>query len=136
VSKAVLDASAILAVLHGETGFESVIPHLRGGLVSAVNFSEVLKKTVENGSDLSRTQLHLASFNLTIVPFDESHAVQAAELWPASQPYGLSMADRACISLGKLYGSIIVTADQDMSDINVGVEFEVIRRDSRKKSKA
>ena len=37
MSKHVLDASAVTAVLRKEPGYENVIPHLRGSLISSVN---------------------------------------------------------------------------------------------------
>ena len=131
MNRAVLDASALLAVLHGERGFEKVTPHLRGGIVSAVNFSEVLKKTVERGSELTRTQMHLAAFNLTIVPFDEEHAIRAAEIWPQCRAYGLSAADRACLSLGLIHELTVITADVRMQDVKLDVTIELIRQHTR-----
>ncbi len=40
MSRVVLDASAILAVLNNERGAETVLPLLRGASVSAVNYGE------------------------------------------------------------------------------------------------
>lgn len=133
MSSAVLDASALLAVLHGERGFERVTPHLRGGLVSAVNYSEVLKKMVERGSDVVRTRMHLAAFNLQIVAFDELQAVKAAEIWPECRACGLSAADRACLTLGMMRQLPVVTADLRMLDADVDVEIEMIRKHSKRK---
>lgn len=133
MSRAVLDASALLAVLHGERGFEAAVPYLHGGLVSAVNYSEVLKKMLERGSELSLTRLHLSRFNLQIIPFAEAEAVRAAEIWPQCKPYGLSSADRACLALGLLHKAIVVTADQRMQDADVDVELVMIR-EARQKS--
>lgn len=127
MSRAVLDASALLAVLHGERGFEVAMPYLRGGLISAVNFAEVLKKAVERGSDLQRTRLHLGHFHLTIVPFDEAHAVCTADIWPQCKPYGLSAADRACLALGLLQQARVITADQRMQDTDLEVDILMIR---------
>ena len=44
---AVLDASAVLALLFGETGADDVRPRVRGGLISTVNMAEVLAKLVD-----------------------------------------------------------------------------------------
>jgi predicted nucleic acid-binding protein len=48
--KRVLDASALLALLFGEVGFE-VVP-LEGSAVSAVNWSEVVQVAVRRGADV------------------------------------------------------------------------------------
>lgn len=134
-SAAVLDASALLAVLHAEKGFEKVLPHLRGGLVSAVNYSEVLKKAVERGLGLTPTRLQLAKFNLDVVPFDEAHAIRAAEIWPQCKPYGLSAADRACVSLGLIRDLTVITADVRMQDVELGAKVVLIREHKEKKIK-
>ncbi len=41
---AALDASALLAFLHGEPGADAVEAVLRGAAISAVNWSEVLQR--------------------------------------------------------------------------------------------
>lgn len=132
-SAAVLDASALLAVLHAEKGFEKVMPHLRGGLVSAVNYSEVLNKAVERGLELTPTRSQLAKFNLNIVPFDEAHAIRAAEIWPECKPFGLSAADRACVSLGLIRDLTVITADMRMKDVDLGAKVLLIREHKGKK---
>ncbi len=47
---AVLDASAILAVLHGEPGAALVARALPTAVVGAVNYPEVLAKLIEHGA--------------------------------------------------------------------------------------
>jgi PIN domain nuclease of toxin-antitoxin system len=132
----VLDASALLAVLHGERGYELAMPHLHGGLVSAVNYSEVLKKMLERGSELSLTRLHLARFNLSIVPFAEAEAVRTAEIWPQCKPFGLSSADRACLALGLLRNATIVTADQRMRETELELNIVLIRETAKNSAKS
>lgn len=127
MSNAVLDASAILAVLQRERGHALVMPHLKGGVISAVNYSEVLKKIIENGGELAKTRLILASFTLVIVPFDESQAAQSAELWPVAKPLGWSFADRACIALGLARKTQVLTADTRLADADLPVKVKVIR---------
>jgi len=48
----VLDASALLAFLHEEPGGEAVPPALEGARVSAVNWSEVLEKSLQRQVDI------------------------------------------------------------------------------------
>ena len=45
----VLDASALLAYMHRERGWERVEATLTGALISSVNFAEVLSKVAERG---------------------------------------------------------------------------------------
>jgi ribonuclease VapC len=44
MSSVVLDASALLAFVRSESGADVVAKHLNNALLSAVNYSEVLKK--------------------------------------------------------------------------------------------
>jgi ribonuclease VapC len=127
VTSPVLDASAVLAVLQRERGHAEVLPHLKGGVISAVNYSEVLKKVIENGGELVKTRLILASFTLVIVPFDESMAAKAGELWQVGKPLGLSFADRACLALGLARNAKVFTADTRLAGADLPVKVKVIR---------
>lgn len=127
MSSVVLDASAVLAVMHRERGHEKVMPHLEGGLISAVNYAEVLKKVAERGADLLVARLYLQNLTLTIVPFDQAQAVETAKLWPAVQGKGLSLADRACLALGILNNAPIVTGDSGMAAVDVPVKIKLFR---------
>ena len=50
----VLDASAVLALLRQERGWETVAAVIDGSAISAVNYSEVISKMVERGGHLER----------------------------------------------------------------------------------
>jgi len=123
----VFDASAVLAVLNKERGHEKVISSLPGGLISAVNYSEVLKKSIENGTLLAEVQHHLQNFMLVVVPFDAEQARRAAEIWPAVRALGLSFADRACLTLGLTRGATVLTGDKDMAETQLPVRVKLIR---------
>ena len=127
MTSVVLDASAILAVMLGERGHEAVVPRIKGSLISAVNYSEVLKKSTERGSKLLPTRLYLENLTMLVVPFDERQAFQAAELWPVSREHGLSFADRACPCLGLARGVPVVTADRRLAETGLSVEVQLIR---------
>jgi len=127
VSSVVLDASAILAVVHREAGYRKVVEHLEGGLVSAVNYAEVLKKAVENGTDLLTARLLLQNLAFVVVPFDNVQAAETARLWPLTRGKGLSFADRACLSLGVLRGANVVSGDGDMGDLGLPVKVIMFR---------
>lgn len=127
MSSVVLDASAILAVVHRENGFEKVVPHLDGGLISAVNYAEVLKKAVERGTELLTARQLLQNFALVVVPFDNLQAVETARLWPHVRSLGLSFADRACLALGILHSLPVLTADTRIREVELPVKVKLIR---------
>jgi PIN domain nuclease of toxin-antitoxin system len=113
--------------MHRETGYRKVVPHLKGGLVSAVNYAEVLKKAVENGVDLLTARLLLQNLAFVVVPFDTLQATETARLWPLTRSKGLSFADRACLSLGILRNATVVTGDGEMRDVGLPLKVTMFR---------
>jgi len=76
----VLDASALLAVFFEETGAEVVAPVLFGASVSAVNYSEVIKKVLERRGNFELTRNFLNRQSLRIVAFDTARATRRADI--------------------------------------------------------
>ncbi|MBF0627160.1 MAG: type II toxin-antitoxin system VapC family toxin [Magnetococcales bacterium] len=108
----VLDASALLAYLHGEPGAEEVDSQLDGALISSVNWSEVLQKSMVYGVDIVGLQEELTELGLQVVPFDHEDASRTAWLWHITKSRGLSFADRVCLALGVKTGRLVLTADR------------------------
>ncbi|MDZ4780949.1 MAG: type II toxin-antitoxin system VapC family toxin [Planctomycetia bacterium] len=109
------------------SGHEKARRYLVGGAISAVNYSEVLKKAVERGSDLQLARFHLENFALSVIPFDDRSAVRTAELWSAGRQFGLSFADRACLALGIESKAKVVTGDRRWKDAALGISVIVFR---------
>lgn len=130
MTRAVLDASALLAVLLRERGGEVVAPVLYGALVSAVNYSEVFKKAIERRGEVREIEQLLDRQALQVVPFDRVRAIAAAELLPYTSPHGLSFADRACLATGREFGLPVFTAETRMGDIKLDVTVTLIRQRS------
>jgi len=128
MSSSIFDASALLAVLNSERGHKNAEGRVFGATISAINYSEVLKKTVEVGGSSDKIELLLAKQRLLVIPFDRHQAVKAAAIWPLAKPHGLSFADRACVSLGLMLELPVLTADADMTKIDLPVKFELIRK--------
>lgn len=128
MNKVVLDASAVLAVFFMEEGKQAVEPVLFGASMSAVNYSEVLKKAVEKRGSLQQARYFLERQSINVVPFDASQAVLAASILPQTSPFGLSFADRACLSLGMQLQFKVFTAEQRMGETNLDVKVKLIRK--------
>jgi ribonuclease VapC len=94
----VLDASALIAVLLKEPGFERVTAKLPGAWVSTVNLAEVFTRFIRDGHSTATVLRRLAPLAIEPVPFSAAHAAEAAELWPLCRGAGLSLGDRACQS--------------------------------------
>jgi ribonuclease VapC len=123
----VLDASALLAVLNREPGEEVVAPILYGSTVSAINYSEVLKKVIERGADVTLMSQFLDRQQLVIVPFDRERAIAAASILPHTKARGLSFADRACLATGREFSFTVYTAEKRMSETTLDVTVKLIR---------
>jgi PIN domain nuclease of toxin-antitoxin system len=123
----VLDASALLAFLHEEPGGEKISPVLEGACISAVNWSEVLQKSLQRNVDIDGMQQEFIEVGVSFEPFTPAQAETAARLYAQTRKYGLSLADRACLALALDKGLAVITADRTWARLGVDVEIEVIR---------
>lgn len=123
----VIDASALLAMLHGEAGAETVEFALEGGAISSVNWSEVHQHSLARGVALDDLRGELEALGLEIMPFTVEDAEHAAALWRPTRHLGLSLGDRACLALALRLGRGALTADRAWVDLDLGVAVEAIR---------
>ena len=123
----VIDASALLALLNAEPGANVVAEALQGGVISAVNLSEVVAKLSEAGMPEKAIHQALQPLGLEIVPFDEEQSYQAGLLRTSTQDMGISLGDRACLSLAKMLGVVALTADRAWAGLSIGATIKVIR---------
>ena len=123
----VFDSSALLAMVFREHGAEVAARRLSGGIVSAVNASEVVARLVDFGTSGVDARNTLLNFGLEIRPFDTVLAVAAGQLRAATREKGLSLGDRACVALAIREQIGIVTADRAWAGLDLDVEIELIR---------
>ena len=129
----VLDASALMAVLHAEKGASIVIEAIgEGAAVSVVNWAEVLSKLAEAGKDpeVAAAELRRAEGSrraLSIEPLTAADCVAVARLRPVTRRQGLSLADRACLALAERLDVPAVTADRKWLEADVAAEIQLIR---------
>jgi ribonuclease VapC len=74
----VLDASSLLAFLHDEPGTERVRSALAGALVSAVNWSEVVQKSLRFQADVWGMRQDFVEVGVIFTPLTEAQAEIAA----------------------------------------------------------
>jgi ribonuclease VapC len=123
----VLDASALLAFLHNETGGDLVSRALEGGTASTVNWSEVLQKSLQRNVDVEGMQQEFIAVGVSFEPFTLQQAETAARLWSRTRNHGLSLADRACLALAIDKALPVLTADRTWSELGLDIEIHVIR---------
>lgn len=105
-----LDASALLALLHDEPGGASVEQYLTDAAVLSVNLEEVLGMLIREGMRATAVELAIAPLALPVEPFTEQMAWLAAETRPRL-PSGLGLADRCCLAAAAVLDARVVTAD-------------------------
>ncbi len=129
MSTVVLDASALVALLRGESGAPIVAENVRGAAVSAVNFGEAAQRQYKAGTSRQEFEDVIAPLNLNIVSVDRAMALDAADIREIARAKGLSQADCLCLALSKRMGVVAMTADQKWLEIAgaVGVEVRVVR---------
>ncbi len=125
--KCVLDASALLAFLQDEPGSEAVENVLEEASISAVNWSEVVQKSVGSGVDINGMREELEALGVSIAPFDQAQAEATGLLWKKTKRHGLSLGDRACLCLGKSLKATVFTADRVWKKLKIGVDIQVLR---------
>jgi ribonuclease VapC len=123
----ILDASSVLAFLHDEPGAERVRSALAGALVSAVNWSEVVQKSLRRQADVSGMRQEFVEVGVIFIPFTAEQAEIAADLWDKTRHHGLSLADRACLALAIERKQPILTADRVWSELGLDLDIRLIR---------
>lgn len=123
----VLDASALLAFLHDEPGGEHVSAVLEGARVSALNWSEVLQKSLQQDVDVAGMRQEFTGVGVSFEPFTPQQAETAAWLWSHTRNHGLSLADRACLALAMDQGLPVITADRVWARLKLDIEIRVLR---------
>jgi PIN domain nuclease of toxin-antitoxin system len=126
-SRVVLDTSALLALCFAENGAQRALALGQDGFLSAVNYSEAIAKSTDHGMPLETVQRALASLKLTIVPFEEQHAVAAASFRPSTRTRNVSFAHRACLGTAALSGLPVLTADRKWEKIPGDLKIILIR---------
>jgi ribonuclease VapC len=123
----VLDASALLAYLQDEPGGEMIEEILSEAIISSVNWTEVVQKSVAAGVAIDGMREDLAALGLEIVPFASEDGEMAGQLWLQTKQVGLSLGDRACLSLGLKLNLRVLTCDRIWTTISLALDVQVIR---------
>lgn len=127
VTSVVLDTSALLAYVKGETGAELVASLIGDAAISAVNFAEAISKLVEKGATLELARTALGVANVEVVDFDRALAEQTGALIAKTKSKGLSLGDRACLALAARERVPALTGDRAWSKLGLEIDIRLIR---------
>lgn len=128
MSRIVLDASAVLALIGAEKGHEKLTPELlEDAVCSTVNLAEVQGKLVSRGWPPEEAWDDATSAIRSAIPFSEHEAKIAGSLVALTRTLGLSLGDRACLAAGLALKAPIYTAERTWSKLKLGIPIHVIR---------
>lgn len=115
-----LDASALLAVLQKEPGYQLVSEVMETGSISSCNLSEVVTKLIKWEVPMDEASYTLKSFELEVLSVDENIALLAGSLISVTSNFGLGLGDRICLATGIFHSKTIITADKVWKEIKYG----------------
>lgn len=117
MSAIIIDASAILAAILGETGGDAVFDMLDDAAVSTVNVAEVYTYAALNDLPTDAIDAFFADTGIEIAPFDQHQAVTAGQLASVTRKAGLSLGDRSCLALARTRDAEVLTADRPWEQV-------------------
>lgn len=127
--KVIFDSSVFITLVTKEYGWEQIQKLVPKAVMSAVNVAEVTRYFIERkGITKDQVSSIINKIIDTVVAFEQDQAYLSAEIVHKTKLYGLSLGDRACISLGLLTGYPIYTADQVWKKLAIpNLNIELIR---------
>ena len=128
MSRVVLDASALMAVLNREPGAEKLTPQIMSAAAaSTVNLAEVHGKLIHRGLTPDDAWSATNGAIHEAVAFTAEQAKTAGDLLSQTRALGLSLGDRACLALGIALSAPVYTADRAWKNLRLGIRIHLIR---------
>ncbi|AIK96310.1 PIN domain-containing protein [Candidatus Odyssella acanthamoebae] len=119
MSKVILDASALLALIKNEHG-ASTLEGLLGQIVmSSISLSEAATTLFQSEMALQECEEYLLPLISQLIPFDISHALLTANLIKQLKGKDLPLEARACIALGIKMRLPVYTTDHHLDDLEL-----------------
>jgi ribonuclease VapC len=124
----VLDASAVLALVHDEPGADRVAEALPGAVLGTVNLAEVIGKLVDINIDPVGLRTLLSTAGLRIEPLLVEDAELAGAMRSLDGGRALSLGDRCCLALAvRSVPAEVLTADRAWAVIDLPIRVSLLR---------
>jgi PIN domain nuclease of toxin-antitoxin system len=128
----VLDSSALIALVRGEPGSETVRAAMGASVVCAVNLTETMAKLIRAGGEPRLVERYLRGLQLEIMPWGEELAWESRDLCPLAWTHGISFLDRACLALARHLRLAALTSDAAWKKLDAGVQVVLFRESKRR----
>jgi PIN domain nuclease of toxin-antitoxin system len=123
----VIDSSSALCFLLRERGWEVFSDFVPAGIMSVVNYAEVVQRLLREDANAELRAGALVVAGLRLIDVDLDVAIGAARLESSTRKQGISLGDRICLALGIERKLPVLTADKPWKDLRLPVEIKLLR---------
>jgi PIN domain nuclease of toxin-antitoxin system len=95
--------------------------------MTSVNWAEVVQKSISAGVEVEGMLEDLQALGMKVVPFLPVDGAMAGRLWAPTRQLGLSLGDRACLSLGLRLELTVLTCDRAWAQLSMDVVIQLLR---------